>query len=191
MVEMWKIASETELLKTRPFAVVRRIFEKPGNLGRCEGHVLRIPNWVNIMPVLPDQRIILIRQYRFGTNRIELEFPGGTIDEDEEPIKAAARELEEETGFKPISIRQLGVVNSNPAIQTNQCFSFYAEVNNKGSQNLDEDEMIEVEYANIEQVFRYIKSGEITNPYVIMTFFWYLVEKGLKLESNDLITGER
>lgn len=181
MVEMWKIASETELLKTRPFAVVRRIFEKPNNLGQCEGHILRIPNWVNIMPVLPDGRVILIRQYRFGTNRIELEFPGGTIDEGEEPIKAAARELEEETGFKPISVRQLGVVNSNPAIQTNQCFSFYADVQEKGAQHLDEDEMIDVEYASMEQVFRYIKSGEITNPYVIMTFFWYLVEKGLKI----------
>ena len=181
MVKKWKIASETELLKTRPFAVVQRIFDKPDGMGTFEAHVLKIPNWVNIMPVTPDQRVILIRQYRFGSDRIELEFPGGTIDEGEDPHHAAARELEEETGFKPLTIRQLGVVNSNPAIQTNKCFSFYAEVHTKGSQHLDEDEIIDVEYANFEDLFRYIKTGEITNPYVIMTFFWYLTEKGLKI----------
>jgi 8-oxo-dGTP pyrophosphatase MutT (NUDIX family) len=180
MVKMWKIESETELLKTRPFAVIRRIFDKPDGRGKMEGHVLRIPNWVNIMPVTPDKRIILIRQYRFGTNQIELEFPGGTVDEGEEPLHAAARELEEETGFKPISIRQLGVVNSNPAIQTNKCYSFYAEVNTKGSQHLDEDEIIDCEYASFDELVQYIKAGDITNPYVIMTFFWYLTEKGLK-----------
>ena len=75
MVKLWELASETEILKTVPFNVIRRMFNKPDGQGQAEGHVLKIPNWVNILALTQDKKVILVKQFRYGTNRIELEFP--------------------------------------------------------------------------------------------------------------------
>ena len=63
--------------------------------------VLDTPSWVNVVPVTADGRVVLIRQYRHGIQDVTLEIPGGIIDDDEPPEAAAARELQEETGYAP------------------------------------------------------------------------------------------
>ena len=64
-------------------------------------YVVEAAQWVTMVPVLPDGRIVLVEQYRHGAQRVCRELPAGNIDADEDPVTAAIRELREETGYLP------------------------------------------------------------------------------------------
>src|SRR4051794_37215030 len=81
--------------------------------------VLETTDWVNIVALTPDEQVVLVRQYRFGSQRTTLELAGGTVDPGEAPLAAAVRELREETGYQAESVTLLGCVEPNPAIQNN------------------------------------------------------------------------
>lgn len=85
-------------------------------------------NWVNVVATTPDQRLVMIEQFRHGTGTIELEIPGGMIDpQDSSPEAAAIRELREETGYAGENPRIIGRVFPNPAIMSNTCFTVLVE----------------------------------------------------------------
>lgn len=84
--------------------------------------VLEAPDWVNVIAVTPDARLVMVEQYRHGTNTVELEVPGGVMDAaDASPLETAVRELREETGHAGDAPRRIGGVAANPAILTNTC----------------------------------------------------------------------
>jgi 8-oxo-dGTP pyrophosphatase MutT (NUDIX family) len=62
-------------------------------------YVLDYPNWVHVVALTPEGRVVLTRQYRQGVRAFSVELPGGTIHIGESPVEAAARELAEETGY--------------------------------------------------------------------------------------------
>ena len=81
--------------------------------------VLDFQDWVNIIPITHDGRIVMIRQWRHGIRRETLEIPGGLISPDDpDPSDAAVREMMEETGYFSDNIIHIGTVEPNPAIQT-------------------------------------------------------------------------
>lgn len=133
--------------------------------------VIESPDWVNIIPVTPEGRVVLIRQFRSGVWADTLEIPGGMVELGEKPIDAAKRELEEETGYRPGQVELLGFVHPNPAIQPNRCYSFFAsrcEKVHQGKQDAGEDILIELfERA---EVPRLILAGEITHALVVCAF---------------------
>ena len=57
------------------------------------------PDWVNVLALTPDARLVLVRQFRFGIDDFSLEIPGGVIETGEDPVAAGLRELREETGY--------------------------------------------------------------------------------------------
>src|SRR4051812_43082675 len=61
--------------------------------------VLEVPDWINVIAVTPDDRIVLLRQFRHGAERVHVEIPGGMVDPGEDHATAARRELLEETGY--------------------------------------------------------------------------------------------
>ena len=81
-------------------------------------------DWVNVVPVTPDDEVVMVRQYRHGSRSVTLEIPGGMIDPGESPGEAAARELLEESGYRGSSPEPLGSVNPNPAVFGNRCYTF-------------------------------------------------------------------
>ena len=85
--------------------------------------VLDCPDWVNIIPLTDDGQVVLIRQFRHGTQSVTLEVPGGVVEADESPEAAAVRELAEETGYVPERVKSLGFVSPNPAIQGNRSYT--------------------------------------------------------------------
>ena len=113
--------------------------------------VIDINNWVNIIPVTKDKKIILIKQYRHGIREIVTEIPGGVIEkEDSSPEVAARRELLEETGYTSDRFINIGTVIPNPAIQSNKCYFYLAEnITKISSQNLDPQEDIEIYHIDI------------------------------------------
>jgi ADP-ribose pyrophosphatase len=93
---------------------------------RGDAYVLRCRDWCNVVAVTGDDQIVLCWQYRFGTQAMSLEIPGGVVEPGEAPAAAAARELLEETGYAAEAIEPLLVVDPNPAIQDNRCHTFVA-----------------------------------------------------------------
>src|SRR6185369_14016878 len=90
--------------------------------------VLESVNWVNVIAVTPDEQLVMVEQYRHGSNTVELEIPGGMMDEgDVSPEATGARELQEETGYAGGKARLIGEIFPNPAIMSNRCFTVLIE----------------------------------------------------------------
>jgi 8-oxo-dGTP pyrophosphatase MutT (NUDIX family) len=97
------------------------------------------------LPITDDGKIVLVKQYRFGLRDLSIEPPGGLLEPGEDPIIAATREVEEETGFKGGKSTLLGSCSPNPAIQKNQCHFVLIEGGKiESAQDLDAHEEIEV-----------------------------------------------
>lgn len=149
-------------------------------------YVLQARDWVNVIPVTPEGNIVLVRQYRHGIDRISLEIPGGIMDEGEEPVVAALRELREETGFSSSKAVYLGAIDVNPAMFTNQCHAVLAldvRLEHALEQDAGEDlETLVLPRAEVEQLLR---GGHIGHSLVMASFLlWHLYER-------EIAAGER
>ena len=88
--------------------------ENPRNGMRMDAVVIESQDWVNVVALTPGKKIILVKQYRFGTGKVSLEVPAGVVDPGETPVETARRELLEETGYRSDNWKPVGRVESNP-----------------------------------------------------------------------------
>ncbi len=175
--EHWKILSSRQDKSYRVFSMRTDRAISPRTGEAHDFFVLESSDWVNVIPVTPDNKVVLIEQYRHGTRDITLEIPGGLIEEDETPMTAASRELLEETGFCEAEMLSLGWVHPNPAIQGNRCYTFLAKnVVPDGLQMLDEREDITVALYPLEKIPAFIHSGAISHCLVIAAFYRFFME---------------
>jgi ADP-ribose pyrophosphatase len=136
--------------------------------------VFDCPDWCNVVAETPEGEIILVWQYRFGTDAVSLEIPGGVIDPGEDPKAAALRELTEETGYVATSIELLSVVEPNPALQGNKCFTYLARgATLTGQTAFDDLEDLEVTLINQKDLPSLLDSGDITHALVISALETY------------------
>jgi ADP-ribose pyrophosphatase len=143
-----------------------------------EFYTIETKDWVNIIPLTENREVVMIRQYRHGSNEISLEIPGGLVDE-KHPEKAALRELLEETGYEGEYVEYLGAVNPNPAIFNNLCHTYLVEKARKTSaENLDPDEDIEAVLVPLTEIPSLINKGVINHALVIVAFHYYFSKKG-------------
>lgn len=127
--------------------------------------VLEAPDWTNVVATTDDGDIVMVEQYRFGVEELTLEPVGGIVDDGEEPIDAARRELLEETGYGEGTWRSLGVVQANPAYHNNLCHLWRADgVRLIQDQSLDPGESIRVHLMSLEQVRKAIADGRFLHP---------------------------
>jgi 8-oxo-dGTP pyrophosphatase MutT (NUDIX family) len=136
--------------------------------------VIENPNWVNIVPITTDNHIILVEQWRHGTQSVHLETPGGLIDENESVEECSRRELLEETGYRARDIIRLATVHPNPAIQCNvQHYVLASGCEKVAEPAPDAAEDIEVHLVPLAQMPKLIEQGKITHALVINAFYWY------------------
>lgn len=91
-------------------------------------YVLETVGWVNVIALTPGRELVMIQQYRHGSETVELEIPGGMMDPHEtDPVATAVRELREETGYEGENARLLGKIWSNPAILNNRTYTVLIE----------------------------------------------------------------
>src|SRR5262245_37070789 len=89
-------------------------------------HVLEYPDWLNVVAITPEGRLILTREYRHGAGAVLTALPAGTFNPDEHPEQAARRELREETGYTGGRFVAMARSFANPANQTNTVHPFLA-----------------------------------------------------------------
>jgi 8-oxo-dGTP pyrophosphatase MutT (NUDIX family) len=161
----WKEIERREVYLCRVFKVRDTVSLGPDGETRTF-NVLDAPDWAIVIPVVRDadgEKFLMVRQWRHGADKISLEFPGGVLEDGEDGVAAAGRELEEETGWSATSIRSLGTFNPNPAIMSNTVHIFLAEgLRRKGKQKLDADEYVDAELISAEEVI----AGMGRPPYV-------------------------
>ncbi len=174
MDQPWTFLHSKILYACRIFTLKKEGYRSPRTGREHDFFLLDSADWVNVIPLTADGRVILVRQFRMGTKDFSLEIPGGMLDEGDHPAGAAARELLEETGYAGEEPILLGVVHPNPAIQTNRCYTYLInKVVRKTSPRQDSTEDIEVQSAPLDDVPRLIHEEKITHALVIAAFYWY------------------
>jgi 8-oxo-dGTP pyrophosphatase MutT (NUDIX family) len=173
-VSRWRTLSRERMLDCRIFTVDRVRRESQDGEKSGDFYLINSRDWVNVLAITDDMQLVLIRQYRQGTDEISLEIPGGILDEDESPEKAGARELLEETGYVAERVEVIGRVRPNPAMFDNWNYSVLASgARRSGSVNFDEHEEIEVELVPLAKVDELLRNGEINHALVIDALMWY------------------
>ena len=130
--------------------------------------VLESPEWVNVVALTPERRLVVVRQFRFGTAQVTTEIPGGIVDPGESHEHAAARELREEAGYRSSKWTYLGAVEPNPAFLDNLCHHWLAEDALGGTaQELDAGEDIVIDTLSLDEVRAQIASGAIRHSLVL------------------------
>lgn len=169
----WKRVRQGLPADYRILKIREDVVEDPRNGSHHPRVIIECTDWVNIIPVTLDDRVVMVRQFRFGIWQDSLEIPGGMVDGREAPLDAAVRELEEETGFVPAKVIPIGTVHPNPAIQTNRCFSFLAlGCEQTGHRALDEGEDIEVVLTPRADIPKLLRRGVITHSLVVAAFMF-------------------
>jgi 8-oxo-dGTP pyrophosphatase MutT (NUDIX family) len=141
--------------------------------------VLDTPDWVNVVALTREERVVLVRQFRHGLQDLSLEIPGGLIDPGESAEEAARRELLEETGYAAQRWERLGLVHPNPAFQNNRCMTFLALGCERVAEPApDATEDIGVELCPASELAELVSSGQITHSLVLNALYWFLYERG-------------
>lgn len=142
-------------------------------------YVMHEPEYVHIVPVHDNGRMVLVSQYRYPGRATCVEFPGGVVDACERPLDAAPRELLEETGFHARDWQPVASFFANPARQTNRVHVFVAQgLTRVSAQQLDHSEDIACSDASTDEVTAMIKDGRFSQGLHIASF--YLAMDALK-----------
>jgi ADP-ribose pyrophosphatase len=138
--------------------------------------LITAPDWITVIPVLSggdgEETLLMVRQYRHGAEILTTEFPAGLVDPGEEPLAAAARELEEETGYRAGRMTLLGRVSPNPAFMTNWFWTYLAEdLVRVGELSLDDTEELQPLTLTRAELRERIGSGELVNSLTLVSYF--------------------
>jgi ADP-ribose pyrophosphatase len=167
----WRLGARVPAHDYRVFSTAFVDGEHPRGGAPKRFSLIEAVDWVNVIALTSEKRVVLIRQFRVGANEVCLEIPGGMVDPGETPAEAAARELVEETGYTAARWEPLGKVSPNPAIMTNWLYSFLAhDAVPTQSQRTEGSEVIEVELASLEACHAAIRDGRIDHALVIVAF---------------------
>ena len=171
----WRKKSSEYLADYPVFKLRKDVCVSPRTGRDMSVYVLESREWTNIIPLTPDEQVVMVRQYRFGTEEVTLEIPGGLIDrQDGSYLEASRREMREETGYDTEMILPLGVVRPNPAILNNRCHIFLAQnVVKLHEQDLDAGEDIRVELVPLAEIPRLIVEGTINHSLVLNAFYLF------------------
>lgn len=185
MLKKWQRLSSRPAGDFRIFQIRADRLVSPRTKEEHDFYVIDCVNWVNVIALTPERQLVMIEQYRHGSNTIELEIPGGMIDaHDASPEAAAVRELREETGYEGRNPRRLGEVFPNPAIMSNTCYTVLVEnCRCVHPLQLDHSEDLLTRLVPPAEIPRLVAAGKIRHSLVVVALYYFdlwLRKGGLK-----------
>ena len=169
----------------RPWKVLETSYFRPRfRIDKCElsngnlldATILELSSWANVVALTKDGNVVLVRQYRHGVCDVLLEFPGGVVEDGEDPREGVRRELLEETGYTISNVVEVGKIYPNPAFQTNALYCFLGlDAEKVSGQNLDAGEDIEVQLVPLDELIEMTKAGEFLHALHVAGLFQALL----------------
>jgi ADP-ribose pyrophosphatase len=147
--------------------------------------VVRHPGSAVIVPVFADDTVALIRQYRHPAGRYLLEVPAGSLDDGETPEQGAARELEEELGFRAGALEKLSEFFVSPGFLEEKMWLYLATDLTETAQRLDDDEIVEVVRVPFSSALKMIANGEIEDAKTIIGLMLAAPRVGLAMLETE------
>ena len=133
---------------------------------------IKHPGAVCMIPILPDKKLALIRQYRYPVQKEMIELPAGKLDINENPQECAIRELEEEIGYRSEKITFLTYIHPAIGFADEVMWLYFAENLVKTNLNLDDDEFLELIPTPLDQALKMVWNGKITDVKTIIGILW-------------------
>jgi ADP-ribose pyrophosphatase len=169
----WELQSSEHLQDYDVYRVRRDRVRSPRDGSLHDFHVVDAPDGVTVLALTPEHELVLVEQYRHGIRQLSLETPSGILEEGEDPLDAALRELEEETGFRAEEPRSLGTLDLNPSWETTRVHVVLATgARRAGDEDPGED--TRVRCVATDEVRERVREGAIRSATVVaaLHLFW-------------------
>ncbi|OBZ08084.1 MULTISPECIES: NUDIX hydrolase [Bacillales] len=168
-----------ETIKTEPIFEGKMITLQVDTVALADGRtatreIVKHPGAAAVMALL-DGKLLVVEQFRKPLEKFQIEIPAGKLDPGEDPLTAAARELEEETGYRSDDLKLLSAFYTSPGFADEKLYIYFTDKVEQGVQNPDEDEDLKVEAITLEQAEAYIQEGRISDAKTILAVYaWKL-----------------
>jgi ADP-ribose diphosphatase len=175
MIQPWQKLHSKSLADYRIFTVRSDRKMSPRTQLEHDFYVIDCVNWVNVIALTADDKLVMVEQYRHGSNTVELEIPGGMMDAgDPSPEATGLRELREETGYAGENARLLGQIYPNPAIMSNICYTVSVE-NCRCVHPLefDHSEDLVTRLVPVSHLSELVTAGQIRHSLVVVALYFF------------------
>lgn len=175
MIKPWPKVSSKPVGDFRIFTIRTDLKVSPRTGREHDFYVIDSVNWVNVVAVTPDEKLVMVEQYRHGSNTVELEIPGGMMDPGEAlPVATGLRELREETGYEGENARILSEIFANPAIMSNTCYTVLVEnCRLRHAVEFDHGEDLVTRLVPIADLPGLVAGGKIRHPLVVVALYQF------------------
>lgn len=174
-IKPWEKLSSKPVGNFRVFKIRNDLKVSPRTGKEHDFFVIESVDWVNVIALTTSGELVMIDQYRHGSETVELEVPGGMMDpEDTSPLEAGLRELREETGYEGTEAEVIGKIYANPAIMNNTCYTVMVRnCELKHATELDHGEDLAVRLVKPDQVPNLIRAGKIGHSMVVVALYHF------------------
>jgi 8-oxo-dGTP pyrophosphatase MutT (NUDIX family) len=175
-IEPWQVLDSKYSYRDRWLTVRSDTVRVPNGTILSPYHTIEFPEWVCAIALTPEREIVLIEEYRHGVERLSVELPCGTPDDENEDVLAATkRELLEETGYAAEEWHALGSSTANTARQNNRVHAFLAlDARKVADQALDPGEVIRTHVVPWDKFVAYLADGRLEIPGLHLAALWQL-----------------
>jgi len=171
----WRVLQSTYPIADRWLRVRRDVVALPSGDAMSSPPIIEQPDWVDVIALTADRKLVLVEQYRYAVGTVRTEFPAGMVEGPETPLAAIQRELLEETGYASDEWHLLGTAPVYPAFQTNRIHSFLAlNARRVAEQELDDGELIHAYELPLAEFIAKVEAGAIELPALQLAGLWWL-----------------
>jgi len=176
----WKPVSSRYVIRNPWFTVREDCLDLPNGKRIPDYYVLEYPDWVNVIALTPDEKMVLVQQYRHGIGKVSFELTAGVCEKsDSSYLESARRELLEETGYGGGEWSLFTVLSANPATHTNLAYIYLARnVTPVARPSLDEGEVLSAHLFEKSEVLDLLRRNEICQALMAAALWKYFCEYG-------------